>query len=139
MGHGHGDPRERIGTTLAGKYTLTRLLGVGGMGAVYAGTNTWTEREVAIKLMLTASGAIDPELGQRFMREARAATKIAHENIVQILDRGQAPAEGALLIVQEFLSGPEVRDVLDERGGVAPKETLEILAPVMAALVAAHK
>ncbi|MEI8259530.1 MAG: serine/threonine-protein kinase, partial [Deltaproteobacteria bacterium] len=132
------DPRERIGTTLAGKYKLTRLLGVGGMGAVFEGTNTWTDRRVAIKLMLTANGAIDPELGQRFMREAKAATKIAHENIVDILDMGQ-DADGSLFIVQEFLAGTDLRHVLDERGAISPRETAEILAPVMSALIAAHK
>jgi len=102
-------------------------------------TDTWTERQVAIKLMLTASGSVDPELAQRFMREARAATKIAHENIVQILDMGQDAADGSLYIVQEFLTGTDLRHVLDKRGAISPKETVEILAPVMSALIAAHK
>ncbi len=128
----------RIGTTLAGKYKLTRLLGVGGMGAVFEGTNTWTDRRVAIKLMLTGNGAIDPELAQRFMREAKAATKIAHENIVDILDMGQ-DSDGSLFIVQELLSGFELRRMLDERGALSPREAVEILAPVMSALIAAHK
>ncbi|MEI8255336.1 MAG: serine/threonine-protein kinase [Deltaproteobacteria bacterium] len=132
------DPLEqRVGTTLAGKYRLERVLGAGGMGAVYAATNAWTERRVAIKVML-AGNVMTEDLVARFMREARAATRIAHENIVQILDMGQ-DADGSLYIVQEFLQGSDLRKLLDERRSLSARESIEILAPVMSALIAAHK
>ena len=129
---------DRIGTTIADKYRLLRLLGSGGMGAVYEAVNTWTERKVAIKVLL-GGGSSDANLAARFMREARAATKIAHENIVQILDMGQDPADGSLYIVQEYLVGRDVRSLLDERGTLTSVEAAEILAPVMGALVVAHR
>lgn len=61
---------ERIGTTLAGKYRLDRILGAGGMGTVFAGVHAWTGREVAVK-MLNADYATDATVVQRFLQEAR--------------------------------------------------------------------
>src|SRR5437764_4005238 len=91
------------GRLVGGKYRLLRLLGRGGMGAVYEAENSWTRRRVATKLLR-------PELSssrdavRRFMQEAQTSTQIAHPNIVEVLDLGQEP-DGTLYMVQEFLDG----------------------------------
>jgi serine/threonine-protein kinase len=122
---------------LAGKYKLTRLLGEGGMGAVFDATNQKTERRVAIKIMLS-SDRPNPDLATRFLREARAASRITHPNVVDVLDMGEDD-DGTPFIVQEYLNGSDLRRLLTERRSLSPRETLEIIAPVMSALCAAHK
>jgi serine/threonine protein kinase len=129
--------QHRVGTLLGGKYELQRLVGAGGMGAVYESRNSWTGRRVAIKV-LHPEFARKQEVLARFFREAQAATRIAHPNIVDVLDLGQDPADGAFYIVQEFLEGRDLRAVMDEAGAMSPRRAVEIMAPVMAALAAAH-
>ncbi len=129
--------QHRVGTLLGGKYELLRLVGAGGMGAVYESRNSWTGRRVAIKV-LHPEFARKQEVLARFFREAQAATRIAHPNIVEVLDLGQDPADGAFYIVQEFLDGRDLRAVMDEAGAMSPRRAVEIMAPVMAALAAAH-
>ena len=80
--------RSKPAVPLAGKYRLVRLIGQGGMGEVYEAENTWTTRRVAAKV-LRGEYARDTELVERFLREARAATRIAHPTIVEVLDMGQ--------------------------------------------------
>ncbi len=87
------DADARVGSLLGGKYQLVRLIGTGGMGAVYEALNTWTDRRVAIKV-LHAEFAKRKEVTQRFMQEAKAATRIAHPNIVDVLDLGEDPSDG---------------------------------------------
>ncbi|MDO9021810.1 MAG: serine/threonine-protein kinase [Deltaproteobacteria bacterium] len=127
-----------LGTNLGGKYTLLRVLGTGGMGAVYEANNSWTGRRVAIKVLLTEH-IRRKEVVDRFTQEARATTQIAHPNIVDILDMGQDAETGALFIVQEFLDGMDLSRWLEQHGPYAPAEAIEILLPVMGALVAAHR
>ena len=89
-------------------YRVLRVLGEGGMGAVYEAENTWTGRRVALKVMLPAAlrQATAPE---RFLREARAASKVQHPNIVEVFDAGQSPADGALYGVGTGGAAPESR------------------------------
>jgi serine/threonine-protein kinase len=129
--------RDRVGTTLAEKYALKHLLGVGGMAAVFEAENTWTGRRVAIKL-LTADLDDDDEKATRFMQEARAATRVEHPNIVQILDMGRDDDDGSLFIVEEYLTGQDLRSLLDGRSKLPLRSALEIMIPVMDALRAAH-
>ncbi len=128
-----------MGTTLAEKYALKQLLGVGGMAAVFEAENTWTGRRVAIKL-LTADldGDDEEEKTARFMQEARAATRVEHPNIVQILDMGRDAQDGSLFIVEEYLTGQDLRALLDGRKKLAVRSALEIMIPVMDALREAH-
>jgi serine/threonine-protein kinase len=129
---------DRTGHIVAEKYQLVRLLGAGGMGAVYEARNTWTQRRVAIKL-LRPELTVDAEAEARFIREARAATAIAHPHIVDVLDMGRDPTDGALYIVQELLPGANLREHLRDRGGKLSLEpALDIALPVMGALAAAH-
>src|SRR3954468_11493130 len=94
---------RREGTILAGRFRLDRLLGQGGMGVVWAVTNTVTGRRVAMKL-LHEDAAKDPGTRRRFLREGRAASAVQHPNVVEILDflelDDQTPA-----MVMELLEG----------------------------------
>ena len=85
------------GSLIGGKYRVRRLLGKGGMGAVYEAENSWTERRVAIKILLPEFAA-KPDVVQRFLREAKATTQLAHPNIVDVLDMGQEGDGGPLYV-----------------------------------------
>ncbi|HEY0193644.1 MAG TPA: SUMF1/EgtB/PvdO family nonheme iron enzyme [Kofleriaceae bacterium] len=127
----------RDGRVIAGKYRLVRLLGSGGMGAVHEAVNTWTGRRVAIKQLLVAISA-DGTIAQRFALEARTASRIAHPNVVEILDLGEDPETGALFMVQELLTGETLRGRLAARGALPVDEVLRVLAPAVDALAVAH-
>jgi hypothetical protein len=129
---------RRLGSVVAGKFELVRLLGVGGMGTVYEATNTWTHRRVALKV-LHPRVARDRDAAERFFQEARAATHIAHPNIVDVLDMGEDPADGALFIVQELLDGEDLHARLNARGRLSPREALEVVLPILDALTASHR
>lgn len=131
----HQGPHPRLGTTLAGKYLLTALLGAGGMGDVYAARNTWTGREVALKLLQPR--AHEPAVLARFFREARIGSTLDHPNIVRVYDLGRAE-DGAWFIVQELLRGESLDHRLAEQGPLAPALALELLVPIASALVATH-
>jgi len=128
------------GDILGGKYQLLRLLGEGGVGQVFEAINLNTERRVAIKT-LHPQWVSDPSVVQRFLREARAATRISHPNVVDVLDLDVDQPTGAPYIVQEFLAGESLEAHLDARPGrrFPVDEALRILVPVMGALVAAHR
>ena len=128
----------RVGEVLAEKYQLQRVLGVGGMGAVFEAKNTWTDRRVAIKVMLATRDA-NPEVVARFLREAKAAARIAHPNIVDVLDVGRDDASATTFIVQEFLDGEDLSHVLLRESRLAPRRAFDALAPVMSALISAHE
>jgi serine/threonine-protein kinase len=128
-----------LGDVLGNKYRLDRLLGEGGMGAVYAAENLNTGRRVAVKVLHT-SLMEHAEAGQRFIREARATTAIAHPNIVEVLDLEADAARKIVYIVQEFLEGLPLDAVLHQRPGnsMTAAEIVAIVVPVMEALTAAH-
>ncbi len=124
-----------VGRLVGEKYQLRRVLGEGGMGAVYEALNTWTSKRVALKLML-GTDAKHEDFVRRFQREAKAIGRIEHENIVQVLDLGIE--DGNFFLVQEFLDGHDLRAELDARNVLSPKETCDLLVPVMAGVAAAH-
>src|SRR5437868_805687 len=107
--------QARIGQMVAGKYRVERLLGSGGMGAVFEAENTWTRRKVAIKL-LHAELSTSEEAVARFTREAQNTSQIEHPSIVDVLDMGRDDHDGSLYIVQELLSGIDLRTLLQQRG-----------------------
>jgi eukaryotic-like serine/threonine-protein kinase len=125
------------GRTIAGKYQLLRLIGSGGMGVVHEAINTWTGRRVAVKELNRAFSSDDHAV-QRFTLEAKSASRIAHPNVVDILDLGRDPETGALFMVQELLIGSTLRERLVGRGALAIDEVVRILGPALAALVVAH-
>ena len=97
-------PEERIGTLLAEKYRLERILGRGGMGVVFAGTHEWTERAVAVKL-LHAHFSVDPTVAKRFLQEARTAGKIKHPNVVDVFDMGKDEGGDVYLVLEMLEHG----------------------------------
>jgi len=129
-------PSDLVGRTIGERYVLVRHLGGGGMGAVYEARHQWTGRRVALKL-LHPQHQLDATLMQRFVREAQAATAIQHPNIVDVLDMGQD--QGLLYMVQELLDGCDLAAELEARGRLTPQEALDLIFPVMGALVAAHQ
>jgi eukaryotic-like serine/threonine-protein kinase len=102
-----------IGETFAGKYTITRLLGQGGMGAVYEARHARTGRRVAIKI-IAAEHASDPKLLKRFEIEARATSEIESQHIAHVLDVGVE--QGTPFLVMEFLAGEDLGRVLEKLG-----------------------
>jgi serine/threonine protein kinase len=132
------DPASRVGTMIASKYALARVIGTGGMGAVYEAENTWTGRRVALKLMHPSALKV-ATAAERFLREARAASKVQHTNIVEVFDAGQNPSDGALFIVQELLRGTDLRARLDAKKTLSWTEAMAVIGPVLEALAVAHR
>ena len=99
------------GQVIDGKYRITRVLGAGGMGAVYEGENVRIGRKVAIKV-LHAEAAHAPDLRRRFEREARVAAKIGSHNICDVIDLGDLP-DGHAYLVMEYLEGETLEDILN--------------------------
>src|SRR4051812_2545 len=124
------------GDTIEGKYRIVRLLGEGGMGAVYEGENVRIHRRVAIKV-LHSSVAVKAEVVQRFEREAQAAGRIGSEHIVEVLDMGNLP-EGERYMVMEYLEGESLGDRIKRKLRLAPFEVAHLLHQLLEGLRAAH-
>src|SRR3569832_2053030 len=95
-----------VGQVLDEKYRIDRLLGQGGMGAVYLATHLGTERSVAVKVIMPQFMA-NPESIERFRREAKAAGRLAHSNVVNVTDFGFARTgdDQIAYLVMEYLKG----------------------------------
>src|SRR5512135_3856757 len=102
---------------LAGRYSLERELGRGGMGMVFLARDVALDRLVAIKLLPPAQAAI-PELRARFLNEARTAAKLSHPNIVPIFAVEEVGA--FVLFVMAYVDGESLGDRLRRRGPLAP-------------------
>jgi serine/threonine-protein kinase len=128
--------RARVGQTLNDKYQIDRLLGVGGMAAVYSATHRNGNR-VAVK-MLHNHLSMDPDVRSRFLREGYVANKVAHPGAVRILD-DDVGADGAAFIVMELLAG-ETLDARWQRSGrhLDPRQVLVIAYELLDVLSAAH-
>jgi serine/threonine protein kinase len=126
--------KRQEGELVAGKYQLERQLGAGGMGVVYAARHLGTGRRVAIKCM--SSDGTNLTANARFMREAQAAGRIDHPNVVQVFDVGE-DARGRF-IVMEFLQGESLADVLHQRR-LAPADAIDLLMPALRGVHAAHR
>jgi serine/threonine-protein kinase len=126
-----------IGTTIAGKYLVKRRIGAGGMGAVYEGEHVEIGKRVAIKV-IEHDHARSTELAARFRREARAASAVESEHIVQVFDVGQDEAVG-LYMVMELLVGEDLASRLEASGGKIPvDEAITIATQAARALGKAH-
>ncbi|HEU4383204.1 MAG TPA: serine/threonine-protein kinase [Anaeromyxobacteraceae bacterium] len=120
-----------------GEYLITSLLARGGHGSVYAAEHRVLSRPAAVKVMHRRF-ASSAEMVGRFVREARVVNQIRHPAIVDIYDLGTLP-DGRPYCVMELLHGQNLWQLLRQRGRVAPQEALSLLAPVCAALQAAHE
>src|SRR5215470_12491018 len=124
------------GDVIDGKYRIVRLIGEGGMGAVYEGENIRIHRTVAIKV-LHAGVAENQDAVQRFEREAQAAGRIGSEHIVEVLDLGDLPT-GDRFMVMEYLDGSTLSGRVKERGRLSPRDLYPIMTGVLDGLAAAH-
>jgi serine/threonine-protein kinase len=122
----------------ADRYRLDRRLGVGGMATVQLAFDTRLERHVAVKL-LAEHLAEDSSFVSRFRREALAAARLVHPNIVQVFDFGSDEASQRQFIVMEFVDGKSGAELLRERGKLPPGEAVDILAQSCRGLDYAHR
>src|ERR1043165_5708671 len=122
---------------LPGRYEPVRLLGLGGMGAVYHCLDKQLDRPVAIKVM-TDKFRSSPQGETRFMREARAQAIVNHRNVSTILNFGVSP-EGKLFLVMEYLEGEDLRNFLKKSGGkIEPMLACELMRQALEGLHEAH-
>ncbi|HEU5074639.1 MAG TPA: protein kinase [Polyangiaceae bacterium] len=124
------------GDLVDGKYRIIRLLGEGGMGAVYEGENTRIHRRVAIKV-LHAGVAANGDAVARFEREAQAAGRIGSEHIVEVLDLGQL-ADGERYMVMEFMDGESLSSRIHQSGRLTAAQVYPIALQMLEGLGAAH-
>jgi eukaryotic-like serine/threonine-protein kinase len=123
---------------LGGRFILERQIGVGGMARVFLGRDQVLERPVAIKILNPGHGGTD--ISTRFRREGRTAARLSHPNIVQVFDAGEDEFEGreASYIVMEYISGGDLKALIDEKGPLPNDELAKLGAEVSAGLAHAH-
>src|SRR5882724_2065128 len=127
-----------LGTTLGGKYRIARLLGEGGMGAVYEAVHIGTNRHVALKVISGDATRHSPEVIARFVREAKAAGAIDTQLIVQVLDFGVDEQQGVPYLAMEFLAGEDLEHLMERLGPLSPDLALRIVAQACIGLQKAH-
>jgi serine/threonine protein kinase len=125
-----------VGSTVAGKYHIDRLIGRGGMGAVFQATNAAIGKRVALKF-LSVEASKDADAATRFQREAEAASVAESPHIVQIFDSGRSE-RGLPFLVMELLQGEDLRARLRREGRVGPELAARVGIQVLKALRQAH-
>ncbi len=131
----HND-QELIGSTLSGRYQITRKVGQGGMGVVYEATHTLIGKRVAVKVLLDKYARREA-LVARLEQEARLASSIGHEHIVDINDFG-ITEDGRNFVVMEFLEGESLAECLQRETRLPEQRVLQIGSQAASALAAAH-
>ncbi len=131
------DGKDLSGLTLDGRYALIRRMGAGAMGSVYDAHHQALDRRVAVKV-LHPWLASEEKHRRRFLREARAASKIEHPNVVEILDFGTT-ADDRVYLVMEFLRGDDLKVVLRREGPMPWPRARHFLLQAVAALREAHR
>jgi eukaryotic-like serine/threonine-protein kinase len=124
-----------VGRLLEGRYAVEAFIAHGGMASVYIATDTRLDRRVAVKV-LHAHLSDDRETVARFEREARAAARLSHPDVVAVYDQGSD--NGRAFLVMEFVPGSNLRHVIRDRGRLTTGEALAVMDHVLAALAAAH-
>ena len=123
---------------IAGRYRLEDRLGFGGMSTVHLALDLRLERQVAVKL-LAEHLADDPAFVSRFQREAQAAARLVHPNIVQVYDSGTDEQTGQYFIVMEYIEGASGAEILRDQGWVEVAEALSIIEQACEGLDYAHR
>ncbi|MFA6577223.1 MAG: Stk1 family PASTA domain-containing Ser/Thr kinase [Nocardioides sp.] len=125
-----------VGRLLDNRYLMGPRIARGGMASVYEATDTRLERTVAVKIMHAGLGD-DDEFAARFVREARAAARLSHPNVVAVYDQGDE--HGTVFLAMELVSGHTLRDTISKESPMSPLRALALLEPVLSALAAAHR
>src|SRR5258708_19093186 len=132
---GFSDPSEDVvvsqpapaqlspGTVLSSRYEIIRLLGQGGMGAVYQARDRELERQVALKV-IRADMVASPEILKRFKQELILARQITHKNVIRIFDLGEA--DGIKFITMEYIEGEDLQSILRRKKKLEPAEAANI-------------
>jgi serine/threonine-protein kinase len=128
-------PASLIGSTLSGRYRIDRLLGEGGMGAVYEAEHTHMRKKLAVKVLHPEMSRL-PEVVARFEREAMAAAHIDHPNVAGATDFGKLD-DGSFFLVLEFVEGQSLRDALGP-GRLELGRALHVSLQIAGALLRAH-
>jgi serine/threonine-protein kinase len=123
---------------IAGRYELKDRLGFGGMSTVHLAFDKRLERRVAVKL-LAEHLAEDPTFVSRFQREAQAAARLIHPNIVQVFDSGQDERTGQYFIVMEYIEGQSCAEILRDDGWIEVDEAVAIIEQACEGLHYAHR
>jgi eukaryotic-like serine/threonine-protein kinase len=125
-----------VGRVLDGRYHVKSRMARGGMATVYEAVDSRLDRTVALKVMHPGL-AEDEEFVSRFIREAKSAARLSHPNVVAVYDQG---ADGGhVFLAMEHVQGRTLRDLLREAGRLNPRQALDVLEPMLAALGAAHQ
>ena len=131
-----GHAEALVGRTIDRKYLIEKLLGTGSMGAVYRAHQLALDRTVAIKVM-SADLASEPDFAERFHREAKAASRLAHPSSVGVSDFGE-DGDGLLYLVMEYVPGKNLDVVIQEEFPLAERRIVDILSQVLSAVASAH-
>ncbi len=123
---------------IGGRYRLQSRLGYGGMSTVHLALDLRLERQVAVKL-LAEHLADEPAFVSRFQREAQAAARLVHPNIVQVFDSGRDEQTGQYFIVMEYIHGASGAEILRDQGWVEVDEALSIIEQACEGLHYAHR
>src|SRR5438105_10943608 len=135
-GFGGSGPTLAEGMVLAARYEILKILGEGGMGAVYKAQDRELERTVALKV-IRPELAGNPAIIQRFKQELILARQVTHRNVIRIYDLGEA--EGMKFITMEYVEGRDLHSLLLERQKFTPEESIDVMQQVCLALDAAHR
>jgi serine/threonine-protein kinase len=127
-----------LGVDIAARYRLEGRLGFGGMSTVHLALDQRLERQVAVKL-LAEHLADDPTFVSRFQREAQAAARLVHPNIVQVFDSGRDQRTGQYFIVMEYIEGQSCAEILRDDGWMEVDDALDIIEGACEGLEYAHR
>lgn len=130
-------PAAADAVVIDGRYRLLRLIGIGGMGAVYEAQHVAIGKRIAVKV-LHQQFSQHPDLVERLRREAQAASRIGHPNIVDVIDFGYT-SDGSAYIAMEFLEGTDLGAILRNEGHIHEARVLRIGLQTARALAAAHR
>ena len=122
-----------------GKYKVERMLGTGGMGAVYLVRHSVLDSLFALKILDAATAQKGGDFVTRFIREAKLASNIRHPNLAAVHDAGLDEATGLYYLIMDYLPGGTLRDRIHERGRLPADEAVRITRQIAAALVTAHE
>src|SRR5258708_1926293 len=123
------------GTLLGARYQILKILGQGGMGAVYQARDQELDRIIALKV-IRPELASNPGILQRFKQELILSRHVTHKNVVRIFDLGEA--EGTKFITMEFVEGEDLRSVLRHHGKFSARKAVAVVQQICRALEAAH-